>query len=160
MRRRRVGWLPVASSSLVGLAILGSQWLGAAQVYPYYNSYYNPLLGGMERAARVWSIGWGEGLDQAGLYLNSHPNAAGLRVISWYGDGCFSYFFRGRTVNMDKNTSLADLKQMDYAVIYYQQWQRQEPGPEILDYLESLTPLEIIRVQGLELVRIYQLREP
>jgi hypothetical protein len=141
----------------LAIALLAGQGLGAAQVYPYYNSYYNPLLGGLEGAARVWTIGWGEGLDQAGEYLDSLPNAAGLRVMSWYADGCFSYYFRGRSLGMDRSTSLADLRQADYVVVYYQQWQRREPSPEILSFLEDLTPVEVIRVGGLELVKVYQL---
>jgi hypothetical protein len=156
-RRLGAGRQAMAGLALAA-AVLAGQGLGAAQVYPYYNSYYNPLLGGLGRATRVWTIGWGEGLDQAGEYLDSLPNAAGLRVISWYADGCFSYFFRGRALGMDRSTTLADVKQMDYVVVYYQQYQRQEPSPEILAYLGDLTPFKVIRVSGLDLVTIYRIR--
>jgi hypothetical protein len=150
--------LQVASGLLLSLVLLAGQALGAVQAYPYYYSYYNPLLGGLDRAAQVLMVGWGEGLDQAGMSLDELPNAGGLRVMSWYADGCFSYFFRGRAVGMDRNTTLADVKQMDYVVVYYQQYQRQEPNPEILAYLGDLTPFRVIQINGLDLVTIYRIR--
>ena len=138
--------------------ILASQAVLAWQVYPYYYSFTNPLLGDLGRASRVLVVGWGEGLDQAGEYLDGLPNAAGLRVMSWYADGCFSYFFRGRTVGMDANTSLEEVQKMDYVVVYYQQYQRQAPSRQVLDYLDGLSPVKEIRVNGLDLVRIFRIR--
>jgi 4-amino-4-deoxy-L-arabinose transferase-like glycosyltransferase len=148
----------LAAGLVLGVALLAGQGLSAARAYPYYYLYYNPLLGGLDQAAQVLMIGWGEELDQAGQYLDTLPRPLSLRVIAWYGDGCLSYFFRGHTFNINNDTTLADLKQMDYVVTYYQQWQRQEPGPQVLGYLESLTPVHVIRVDGIDLVRIYQLR--
>lgn len=37
--------------------------------HPYELSYYNPLLGGGQVAARTVPVGWGEGYDQAGAYI-------------------------------------------------------------------------------------------
>ncbi len=37
--------------------------------YPYYFTYYNPLLGGSKKAGEVRFVGVGEGLDQAAAYL-------------------------------------------------------------------------------------------
>jgi len=87
-----------------------------------------------------------------------------LNVISWYNEGSFSYFFDGKSkfipissdINVEKlNEYLTD---MDYAVIYYQQWQRQTPKL-LLDYLASKTPEHSIWIDGLEYVRIYKLPE-
>jgi hypothetical protein len=158
IERRGDRYRQVAAGVVLSLILLACQGAGAAQAYPYYYSYYNPLLGGLNRAAQVLMVGWGEGLDQAGLDLDALPNAARLRVMSWYADGCFSYFFRGRTVGMDTNTTLADVKQMDYVVVYYQQLQRQEPSKEILDYLADLSPVKVIRVGELDMVQIYKIK--
>ncbi len=158
LTRRRGPFAQAAAGLLLSLALLAGQGADGARLYPYYYSYYNPLLGGLDRAAQVMMVGWGEGLDEAGMVLDALPNAGGLRVMSWYGDGSFSYFFQGRTVAMYKRTSLAEVKQMDYVVLYYQQIQRQEPSPEILDFLASLSPIQTIRVDGLELVQIYKLK--
>ncbi|MFN8458472.1 MAG: hypothetical protein U0401_28100 [Anaerolineae bacterium] len=52
---------------------------------PYYLTYYNPFLGGVQEAAQQVPVGWGEGLEQAAHFLNSLPNAKKLNVSSWYG---------------------------------------------------------------------------
>jgi 4-amino-4-deoxy-L-arabinose transferase-like glycosyltransferase len=39
--------------------------------YPYYLTYYNPLLGGIRQAARTVFVGWGEGYEQEGLRSSS-----------------------------------------------------------------------------------------
>jgi hypothetical protein len=36
-------------------------------------TYYSPLLGGAAAAARVFTIGQGEGLDEAACYLDAEP---------------------------------------------------------------------------------------
>ena len=41
-------------------------------------------------------IGWGEGLNLAGDYLDAKPDAADLTVTSWYGNGPFSFYFSGQ----------------------------------------------------------------
>jgi hypothetical protein len=49
------------------------QSIGVWDNYPYYFSYYNPLLGGSKRAGEVRFVGTGEGLDQAAKILNQMP---------------------------------------------------------------------------------------
>ena len=80
--------------AVLGVAI-AIQTIVALQTYPYYLSYFNPLMGGSQRAPQVLMIGWGEGLDRAARYLNDKPDADQLYVMSWYFPGCFSYFFKG-----------------------------------------------------------------
>jgi hypothetical protein len=48
--------------------------ISALWTFPYYLSYYNPLMGGPRKAPQVMQIGWGEGLDQAGRYLDRNPS--------------------------------------------------------------------------------------
>ena len=69
-------WLGPA---VAGLA-LATQLVPALAVRPYYLAYYNPLLGGGPVAARMVLVGWGEGLDLAGQYINSRPDGARARV--------------------------------------------------------------------------------
>ncbi len=47
------------------------QAAGSISTFPYYFSYYNPLMGGSQKAPQVMQIGWGEGLDEAACYLNT-----------------------------------------------------------------------------------------
>jgi hypothetical protein len=145
-----------AGTLAVGLVLIHA--LGLVQSYPYYYTYFNPLLGGLRRTGNVMMLGWGEGLDEAAGYLNSLPEAGKLRVAVWYGD-IFTYFFRGITAGMDENTSLAELQDADYAVVYVQQVQRQVPSPEVLRYFAGLTPEYTVRIDGVDYVWVYKLGE-
>jgi 4-amino-4-deoxy-L-arabinose transferase-like glycosyltransferase len=71
--------------------LLQSRWvaygaLAAVQIavmalhYPYYLTYYNPLLGGIRQAEKVLLVGWGEGYEEAAAYLNAKPDAEQLQV--------------------------------------------------------------------------------
>ncbi len=134
---------------------------GSVRTFPYYLSYYNPLLGGSRSAPRVMQIGWGEGLDQAARYLNDKPNARELKVSTFYPSGCFSYFFDSKYHLIEYTSDVSSemwqrFIDADYAVIYISQWQRQLPKP-VIDYVSRLTPEHSIWINGLEYARIYKL---
>lgn len=148
----------ILTVSLLGLLLVGLLW-GAVSAYPYYYQYYNPLLGGLQGATKVMQVGLGEGLDQAARYLNTKPNSGQLRVISWYGDAPFAYFFKGRTINMPEDATLADLQNADYIVTYYQQIQRQLPSPVVLEFFESQTPEYTVSLNGLDFAKVYNLHD-
>jgi len=143
---------------LMGAVLLG-QLLGVFQTYPYYLNFYNPMLGGVGKAAQVMMVGWGEGLDQAARYLNALPRTNKERAIAWYGDGCFSYFFDGATVPIGLDFTLGDLRGTDFVVLYLNQWQRGLPSAEFMAYFEQLKPSYDVSINGVEYVRVYNLRE-
>jgi 4-amino-4-deoxy-L-arabinose transferase-like glycosyltransferase len=145
----------LVSGLLLGVIVLG-QSLGMLQTYPYYLNYYNPLPGGARIAPAVMMIGWGEGLDQAARALNAKQNRE--RAASWYGDGCFSYFYEGPSVSLDQNSSLDDLRGIDFVVLYRDQWQRQLPSPEFLAFFQRFDPEYVVRIGGIEYARIYNMR--
>jgi hypothetical protein len=134
-------------SYLIYIAIIGLQMFWSLSTFPYYLSYYNPLMGGSKKAPEVMQIGWGEGIDQAARYLNSKPNSENFRVYSWYIEGSFSYFY---------NPTYTLYPDIDYAVIYVHQWQRSTPR-ELLAYLSEQTPEHTIWINGIEYVRIYKI---
>ena len=145
----------------IGIGLVALQAAFSLPTYPYYLSYYNPLLGGSRDAPYVMQIGWGEGLDQAGRYLSQKPDAAELKVSAWYDLGSFSYFFPGQSQFIyidDKTTDEQWRTQLsaDYAVIYIHQWQRDTPR-RLLRYLADQAPEHSIWLNGLEYVRIYRL---
>ena len=150
-------WARPSSFALLATALL-FQTFSAQQVFPYYFNYYNPLLGGASRAPQVMMIGWGEGLDQAARYLNAQPDAAKLKVASWYPDGPFSYLFVGETSLKDLPISAEDLPKADYLVLYTHQWQRQLPSQGFLANFKNITPEKIVTIGNLEYARIYRLR--
>ena len=123
--------------------------------YPYYFTYYNPLLGGTPMASRLMTIGWGDGLEQAAVYLNSLPDADQLAVTSWYHNSLFP-FLRGQATNFtsDPGRTLSS----DYAVVYRNQIQRELPTPETVHYLLGHnTPVFTVTLQGVDYVYVYRL---
>ena len=152
-------WQKSTPALMIGMALLIWQAAGTFNTAPYYLTYFNPLLGGQARAPQVLTVGWGEGLDQAAHYLNTLPEAYKLSAAVWYGEGCFSYFFEGRMLEIDLETRLSDLNQADYAVLYIHQWQRQLPNPELLEVFTNSTPEHIVRIGGLDYVKIYDLHK-
>ena len=150
-------------SALFICIVVAAQILAVWQVRPYYWSYYNPLLGGPNLAPGNIDIGYGEGLDQAGRYLETKPNANELTVLSWYGVGPFSYFYSGpfnfTAIIPDwTKTNARRLAEADYIVIYVNQSQRQLTRP-LLDVLTSVEPEHIIVINNIEYAWIYDVRD-
>jgi 4-amino-4-deoxy-L-arabinose transferase-like glycosyltransferase len=149
-----------AAPAVIGLAIAG-QFAVALPQFPYYLSYYNPLLGGTAKAPRVMMIGWGEGLDQAARYLNAQPDAEKLRVATWFWSGTFSYFFKGQILQGRPPSDITGIRQWlraDYCVLYINQRQRGRLPPELLNYVDGLKPAMVVRIHGLEYAHVYDLR--
>ncbi|MEZ4860573.1 MAG: glycosyltransferase family 39 protein [Caldilineaceae bacterium] len=124
---------------------------------PYYLTYFNPLAGGALTAPYALFMGWGEGLEAAAQWLNQQPGAGKLRVAAWYADGPFSYYSQNRVVNIGDESPLFWLD-TDYAVLYVNQWQRQLPSPEVIAYFAAQTPVHVVRFGGIELARVYDMR--
>jgi len=106
-------------------------------------------------ATRLVTVGWGDGLEQAGAYLNCLPDADVLTVTSWYHSS-LSPFFDGQTTNYtsDAGRTLSS----DYAVIYRNQIQRELPTPELVHYLLGHhTPVFTVTWQGVDYVYVYRL---
>ncbi|GAB4452223.1 MAG: hypothetical protein Fur0044_47360 [Anaerolineae bacterium] len=131
----------LAAPLLAGLVILHLMF--AILAAPYYLTYYNPLLGGVGQAAQQVPVGWGEGLEQAAAYLNRLPQAETLTVSSWYSD-LFQLYFAGQQTSFsdDGRGQLA----ADYVVFYINQWQRQKPYPELINYFRAGEPVFTVKV--------------
>lgn len=137
------------------LLVLVAQGASALPHYPYYLTYYNPLLGGSEAAPSVMQIGRGEGADRAARLLNRLEAEAGTEaeysVASAFPNGPFSYFYNGRTVPPTFWT-LAD-----YAVVYQQDFQRRLPSPRQVAWFETLKPMAQIDLHGIDYAKLYNL---
>ncbi len=146
-RRSRTRWMVAGVGALVAL-----QLALLLPTFPYYMSYYNPLLGGGQRAATVLTLGWGEGLDQAARYLKEENDEAATRIAAWYRTGPFDYFYHGSVISPQYYWFA------DYIVTYVNQWQRQMPARQLVGYLASLPAEQEIVINGTEYARIYDLR--
>jgi 4-amino-4-deoxy-L-arabinose transferase-like glycosyltransferase len=119
--------------------------------YPYYLTYFNPLLGGPQRAAEITLIGWGEGMEQVASYLNGKPNADELYVASVPAQ-TFLPYFAGRGENFYTNDIAF---RADYVVLYVSQIQRLAPSPEIVRYFLAQPPEKEIKIKGVTYAKIY-----
>lgn len=152
---QRVPW---AAILLVGLVAF--QAFGTLRTYPYYFTYFNPLMGGLPHAPQVMSVGWGEGLNDAALYLKEIPGIGKKKILSWY-PLAFTWYsldlgLEAQLVEFTPDTTLSDYLSNDYAVIYINQLQRNLPS-ELLDYLAQQPPEHSIYIDGVEFARIYRL---
>jgi 4-amino-4-deoxy-L-arabinose transferase-like glycosyltransferase len=144
--------------------VVAIQLAATIRTAPYYLTYYNPLWGGIRKAPQVMTVGWGEGLNQAAIYLRSKPGFCDQRIISWYtlAYNWYSSSFgcEAQPVEFRADTSLEDyLNNYDYAVIYINQKQRNFP-PQLLEYLKNQTPEKTIYIDGVDYVDIYRLTPP
>lgn len=138
-----------------GVILLGQGWL-ALDHYPYYFTYYNPLLGGTPGAARLITIeGWGEGLNEAATYLNQKPGAKSLRVVVEMWCTTFNPFFAGRVNCL--NSSVGGAMQADYLVYYYNVVQRNlQWGAQWRYFNRHHWPERRVTLHGLDYVLVYR----
>ncbi|MGQ9502538.1 MAG: hypothetical protein ACUVSB_10825, partial [Anaerolineae bacterium] len=141
--RVRPGWILVLALAVQTVSVLA--------LHPYYFDYFNPLLGGGSVAVRYINIGWGEGLDQAAVYLNKLPDAPQKTVAAWYS-WQFAPFFKGKTVDL---SSVEAALRADYVVFYVNQLQRGFPSAELLEYFRARQPLHTVWLNGVPYVHIY-----
>lgn len=135
----KVGIIVVLSSLAVWLT------LGYA---PYYFTYFNPLLGGSLTAPKLVRIGWGEGLDELGRWLDARPDALAGHVGARY-TATLHPFYQGAI-----SSPVSD--ELDYVAFYIKQSQSGYPTPEVLAYFENQELLHGVVLDGVEYVQLYQ----
>ncbi len=114
---------------------------------PYYFTYYNPLLGGAYTAPAWVKIGWGEGLDQVGRFLQREGNLRDARVGAAYASTVAPYF--------EGDLAGVTGPNLDYVVLYVKQVQSGEPSPEFIRYFEQLDPIFSVNLNGIHYADIY-----
>lgn len=128
--------------------------------YPYYLTYYNPLLGGIRQAARTMLVGWGEGYEQVARYLNQKEDAAHLRVATWYAKQCIGPFFSGQAYKLNVSgqepIGVVPWYDTDYMVSYINQVQREIPNSATVSFFTSQQPEYVIHIKGLDYAAVYK----
>ena len=143
--------------------VAAAQIIGIVKEYPYYLTYYNPLMGGTHKASEELVIGWGEGLNEAALYLKGKPGIKKKKIMVWYQQA-FNWYsislgYDAEPIYIDHEIGdelLENYLAADYLVIYVNQWQRNIPK-QLMNSLESLTPEHTVWIKDTEYVRIYNL---
>ena len=133
-------------------AVLAVQLLTALPFHPYYFSYFNPLIGGGPVAARLTRIGWGEGMDRVGAYLQSQAEADSLVVASRFSG--YLLGFKGQRLNLDSD---GEWTRADKIVFYIQQSQRMlDPSPGVIRYFQQhVRPEKVITIDRIDYAQIY-----
>jgi hypothetical protein len=135
-------------AALVGLVLL-VQALFSLPSYPYYLTYYNPLVGGPWVAPHLVKVGWGEGMEEAARYLNSLDNAGEATVATSYPQN-FAPFFKGRFTKHHYD------EPADYVLNYIRQVQNGYPYPEYWAYFASRQPIYTLRLGGIDYIWLYR----
>jgi 4-amino-4-deoxy-L-arabinose transferase-like glycosyltransferase len=152
--------LALAAGTLVILA----QIVPVVQNYPYYLTYYNPLLGGLKNAPQVMMVGWGEGLNDAALFLQKQPDIGHKKIIAWY-PLAFTWYSLGLGMQADPidirpeadAATMAEYLSADYAVTYINEMQRDMPK-QLLDYLATKKPIYTVKIHGMDFAWVYKLK--
>jgi hypothetical protein len=120
--------------------------------YPYYLTYYNPLLGGLRQATKTLLVGWGEGYDEVAAYLNAKPDAQHLQVAS-PSVSIIAPVFKGEVKAMSRYVD----SQTDYVVFYISRVQRlrHEDLSEMYHLNPQVEPEHIVKLHGVEYAWIY-----
>lgn len=148
---------------ILGIAII-IQAGSALMFFPYYYTYYNPIMEAMQPGRQNSNFGYGEGLELAASYLAQKPDAANSTVVAFYGRGPFSYFYPGRTeqlksvyVNAENVPQLIQiLRHSEYLVLYYELERDRNSPANVLRALEGIAPEKVIWLNGIEYIRIYR----
>ncbi|HTP00786.1 MAG TPA: glycosyltransferase family 39 protein [Anaerolineales bacterium] len=155
-----------AVPAVASVAVL-LQAASALPFFPYYYTYFNPVMAAGNPGGHTPNYGYGEGLELAADYLSKQPDAAGSTAVVFYGRGAFSYFYPGRTEQLkavyadsENVPQLIDvLHGSRYVVLYYAlEHQRNSPA-NVMQALESIQPLKSIWMNGIEYIRIYDVRD-
>jgi len=141
------------------LAIVGLQGWQVYSVFPYGLSYYNPLMGGGEKAADVMMVGYGEGLDQAAAYMMTVPNKRNLTIYSFYSNAFgFHFMHQIDEILWYEDEIPEPMLEADYWIVYRSQRQR-GMSEVIFEMLEGHQPEHTVVINGIEYAWVYKLAE-
>ncbi|MDX1522354.1 MAG: glycosyltransferase family 39 protein, partial [Anaerolineae bacterium] len=114
---------------------------------PYYFTYFNPLLGGSLTAPTWVKLGWGEGLDHVGRFLQRVD--PGSRVGTAYSSTVAPYF-QGDLSGLDGD-------RLDYVVLYAKQVQSGGSPllPEVITYYRQTEPIYTVKLNGIRYADVY-----
>ncbi len=151
--------LRIAAAVLFLVLIAGFQGLLVYQAFPYGLSYYNPLMGGSQKAPEVMMVGYGEGLDQAAEYMMTIPKKVDKVVYSFYsGVFGFHYFQQIKEMPWYEMHFTDEVFEADYWVLYLSQKQR-GMSPPAFEFVEGHQPEYTVVINGIEYAWVYNLAE-
>lgn len=160
LRRQRSSAAHLAAPAVIAM-VIAAQAISAGLAYPYYLSYYSPLLGGADAAQETMMVGWGEGMDQVADYLNAQPNPGDVQVLTRAWPSSLSYFLQGDLVYTKfapEMRTVAAWLSSDYYVLYVSEMQREMVPRPVMRYFANLEPVMVAKVHGVPYAYVYDLR--
>lgn len=160
LRQRQRTLIHLAAPVIVAVAI-GAQAVSAGLAYPYYLSYYNPLLGGTDAAQETMMVGWGEGLDQVADYVNAQSDATQVQILTRAWPSSLSYYLEGDLVLTKFAAGIRTLAawlSSDYYVLYVTEVQRGMVPSQVMRYFARLDPVMVAEVHGVPYAYVYDIR--
>lgn len=156
IRQTKITNWQINQGVITALSIVVLQIVVLLPHYPYYITYYNPLLGGSRLAQHLFMIGQGEGLEKAASWLNQSPNIQQIKAASWYSSS-FAAYFQGQTLSIDKyiQQGFQPWTQAHRVVLYHNQFQRQLPEQKMIAYFADQQPLYTVRLHDIDYVQVY-----
>jgi hypothetical protein len=127
---RWASWLAKGGVLAICMAQLGL----TLSAFPYFYSYWNPLMGGGVAAVKTVPVGSGEGIDQAIDLLNRLPDAKQLTLVCGASRPWCENVFTGTTLSSEVLNS-GEWARADYVLFYVAWSQRQTYPQEVADYL-------------------------
>lgn len=148
-------WLPALVMAAAALA--NAFYL--VQVFPYGISYFNPLMGGPEKAPEVLQIGHGEGLDLAAEYMLTIPDKRNLTIYTPYASA-FGFHFDRKVQSLPfyENNGFEQVFDADYVILYLGPVQRGMSGP-VVEFLADKPAEHTVVINGIEYAWIYHMSE-
>ncbi|NJN66170.1 MAG: glycosyltransferase family 39 protein [Chloroflexaceae bacterium] len=125
--------------------------------HPYELAYYNPLLGGGATAVEALPVGWGEGYEQAGVFISAQPNGCERPTATWFAPVLYRFLCNHWVVPLD---AVFEPGTVDYAVLYIDQIQRDNKPHATAMLRTTLEPLHTVWIHGIPYAEVYQLPLP
>jgi hypothetical protein len=143
-----------ASDRRLGPAVLGLAVVAqVATLLPFARyplAYYSPLFGGATAAERLVLVGWGEGLDQVGAWIDAQPRPLGEPTVATSYHRVLQAQLTGSAVPLEH------VRMADYVVPYVNTLQRGADSDVLAMYLAVANPEYAVRINGIEYARVYR----
>jgi hypothetical protein len=142
----RASW-PLFAVPAAALLLQAAMLLPVVQ-YPL--SYYSTLVGGGAAAARLLLVGWGEGLDRVGAWIDDQPRPLGEPTVATSYHRVLQAQLQGSAVPLEH------VRMADFVVPYVNTLQRGDEAEVLAPYLASAAPEYAVRINGIEYARVYR----
>lgn len=146
--------LPSSARFALAALVMLVALVNAAWYHPYSIVYFNQALGGTTRGARVFLVGWGEGLDQVTDWLNQQPDIRSVVTVSRL-DTLLNPFLR-KLAHAERARGVQLPNGAGYMVIYYRHVQWGQEPPPYSDFYGHAIPLHTVTLHGVDYAWIYQ----